>query len=79
MVDKGLKYYFYYCLLENFEYFFFQISGREMNGLSVDEEEPSSLRRSSSAIPSSHPLYGHGVCKWPGCEAICDDIHSFLK
>nr|XP_033782263.1 forkhead box protein P1 isoform X3 [Geotrypetes seraphini] len=27
----------------------------------------------------SHPLYGHGVCKWPGCEAICEDFHSFLK
>ncbi|XP_069499929.1 forkhead box protein P1 isoform X4 [Ambystoma mexicanum] len=27
----------------------------------------------------SHPLYGHGVCKWPGCEAICDDFQSFIK
>ncbi|CAL8379452.1 unnamed protein product [Boreogadus saida] len=27
----------------------------------------------------SHPLYGHGVCKWPGCEAVFDDYHSFLK
>uniref|UniRef100_A0A8D0H8A7 Forkhead box P1 n=1 Tax=Sphenodon punctatus TaxID=8508 RepID=A0A8D0H8A7_SPHPU len=27
----------------------------------------------------SHPLYGHGVCKWPGCEAVCDDFQSFLK
>ncbi|XP_040264564.1 forkhead box protein P1 isoform X3 [Bufo bufo] len=25
------------------------------------------------------PLYGHGVCKWPGCEAICEDFLSFLK
>ncbi|KAI1287308.1 Forkhead box protein P1 [Halotydeus destructor] len=24
-------------------------------------------------------LYGHGVCKWPGCEAICDDFQSFVK
>ncbi|XP_070405310.1 forkhead box protein P1-B isoform X15 [Nothobranchius furzeri] len=29
--------------------------------------------------PNSHPLYGHGVCKWPGCEAVFDDFHSFLK
>uniref|UniRef100_A0A8C5HYS9 Forkhead box protein P1-B-like n=1 Tax=Gouania willdenowi TaxID=441366 RepID=A0A8C5HYS9_GOUWI len=28
---------------------------------------------------SHHPLYGHGVCKWPGCEAVFDDFHSFLK
>ncbi|XP_069062826.1 forkhead box protein P1 isoform X17 [Pleurodeles waltl] len=27
----------------------------------------------------SHPLYGHGVCKWPGCEAICDDFQAFIK
>ncbi|KAL3059215.1 hypothetical protein OYC64_011187 [Pagothenia borchgrevinki] len=27
----------------------------------------------------SHPLYGHGVCKWPGCEAVFDDFYSFLK
>lgn len=26
-----------------------------------------------------HPLYGHGVCKWPGCEVICDDFQAFLK
>lgn len=27
----------------------------------------------------NHPLYGHGVCKWPGCECVCDDFPSFLK
>ncbi|XP_018418528.1 PREDICTED: forkhead box protein P1 [Nanorana parkeri] len=27
----------------------------------------------------NHPLYGHGVCKWPGCEVVCDDFPSFLK
>uniref|UniRef100_A0A665UGH4 Forkhead box P1b n=1 Tax=Echeneis naucrates TaxID=173247 RepID=A0A665UGH4_ECHNA len=29
--------------------------------------------------PHSHPLYGHGVCKWPGCEAVFEDFQSFLK
>lgn len=42
----------------------------------------------SSFFPSSslheesggtHPLYGHGVCKWPGCENICEDFGQFLK
>lgn len=28
---------------------------------------------------SAHPLYGHGVCKWPGCETPADDLVSFLK
>ncbi|XP_070594334.1 forkhead box protein P1 isoform X17 [Erythrolamprus reginae] len=36
---------------------------------SLSHEEPS----------HSHPLYGHGVCKWPGCEAVCEDFQSFLK
>ncbi|XP_053717904.1 forkhead box protein P2 isoform X3 [Synchiropus splendidus] len=27
----------------------------------------------------THPLYGHGVCKWPGCESICEDFGQFLK
>ncbi|KAM4652702.1 forkhead box protein P1 isoform 2-T2 [Discoglossus pictus] len=27
----------------------------------------------------NHPLYGHGVCKWPGCEVVCEDFPSFLK
>lgn len=37
--------------------------------------------RSTLDEPShhSHPLYGHGVCKWPGCEAVFDDFQSFLK
>ncbi|XP_051518264.1 forkhead box protein P1-B-like isoform X3 [Myxocyprinus asiaticus] len=28
---------------------------------------------------SGHPLYSHGVCKWPGCEAVFGDFQSFLK
>ncbi|XP_059393075.1 forkhead box protein P4-like isoform X3 [Carassius carassius] len=28
---------------------------------------------------ASHPLYGHGECKWPGCEALCDDMGQFIK
>ncbi|XP_072541009.1 forkhead box protein P1-B [Salminus brasiliensis] len=42
-----------------------------------------SLKRESSALDDhshhSHPLYGHGVCKWPGCEAVFEDFQSFLK
>ncbi|XP_055951903.1 forkhead box protein P1-like isoform X2 [Argiope bruennichi] len=29
--------------------------------------------------PPTHALYGHGVCKWPGCEAVCDDYQAFKK
>ncbi|XP_023649714.1 forkhead box protein P1-B isoform X3 [Paramormyrops kingsleyae] len=42
-----------------------------------------SLKRESTTLDEpphhSHPLYGHGVCKWPGCEAVFDDFQSFLK
>uniref|UniRef100_A0AAQ4RZ83 Forkhead box P4 n=1 Tax=Gasterosteus aculeatus aculeatus TaxID=481459 RepID=A0AAQ4RZ83_GASAC len=40
-----------------------------------------SRRRSSSheEHASSHPLYGHGECKWPGCEALCEDMGQFIK
>ncbi|KAM9524291.1 forkhead box protein P1-B isoform 9-T14 [Salvelinus alpinus] len=44
-----------------------------------------SLKREGSTLDDhhhshhSHPLYGHGVCKWPGCEAVFDDFQSFLK
>ncbi|XP_061779929.1 forkhead box protein P1-B isoform X3 [Nerophis lumbriciformis] len=40
------------------------------------KREVSTVEESS---PHSHPLYGHGVCKWPGCEAVFDDFQSFLK
>ncbi|KAG9485403.1 forkhead box protein P4 [Eleutherodactylus coqui] len=40
-------------------------------------------RRDSSSHyelpPSSHPLYGHGECRWPGCEALCEDMGQFVK
>ncbi|XP_073398572.1 forkhead box protein P4 isoform X1 [Dendrobates tinctorius] len=40
-------------------------------------------RRDSSSQyevpPSSHPLYGHGECRWPGCEALCEDMGQFIK
>ncbi|KAG1949486.1 forkhead box protein P4 isoform X5 [Pimephales promelas] len=28
---------------------------------------------------ASHPLFGHGECKWPGCEALCEDMGQFIK
>uniref|UniRef100_S4RCF5 FOXP coiled-coil domain-containing protein n=1 Tax=Petromyzon marinus TaxID=7757 RepID=S4RCF5_PETMA len=34
---------------------------------------------SGGSISSSHALFGHGVCKWPGCEAVCEEYGQFLK
>ncbi|NWU84205.1 FOXP4 protein, partial [Onychorhynchus coronatus] len=39
-------------------------------------------RRDSSSheeTPGSHPLYGHGECKWPGCETLCEDLGQFTR
>uniref|UniRef100_A0A665TRP9 Fork-head domain-containing protein n=1 Tax=Echeneis naucrates TaxID=173247 RepID=A0A665TRP9_ECHNA len=40
------------------------------------EQRQCSLHEESGG---THPLYGHGVCKWPGCENICEDFGQFLK
>lgn len=26
-----------------------------------------------------HPLFAHGICRWPGCEVDLEDIASFVK
>lgn len=26
-----------------------------------------------------HPLFAHGICRWPGCEMDLEDIASFVK
>uniref|UniRef100_A0A3B3BBC9 Forkhead box P1b n=1 Tax=Oryzias melastigma TaxID=30732 RepID=A0A3B3BBC9_ORYME len=47
------------------------------NGQYMSHKREGSVQDECS--PSSHPLYGHGVCKWPGCEAVFEDFQSFLK
>ncbi|XP_013792919.1 forkhead box protein P2-like [Limulus polyphemus] len=26
-----------------------------------------------------HPLFGNGVCNWPGCEAVCEGFQAFIQ
>lgn len=47
----------------------------EINGSAQLDEKPLDV----SCDKIQHPLYGHGVCKWPGCEAVCDEYAAFLK
>ncbi|XP_011693623.1 PREDICTED: forkhead box protein P1 isoform X3 [Wasmannia auropunctata] len=47
----------------------------EVNGTTSMDEKP----LDASCNDKVHPLYGHGVCKWPGCEVICEDYQAFLK
>nr|XP_046221336.1 forkhead box protein P2-like [Oncorhynchus gorbuscha] len=27
----------------------------------------------------THSLYGYGVCIWPGCETVCENVSQFIK
>lgn len=54
------------------------MSGRResINGMCGDSDKGDPIEKS---ISHQHPLYGHGVCKWPGCESVCEEFSSFLK
>ncbi|XP_061700277.1 forkhead box protein P1-like isoform X3 [Syngnathoides biaculeatus] len=65
------------------------------NGSGGDSKESSSQQSPTNAHPallkrkesgsldenaaSSHPLYGNGMCKWPGCETVFGDFQAFHK
>ena len=51
------------------------LTGNKLNGLTsgYTNGESHSLNNLQSI------LYGHGVCKWPGCEVLCDDFSNFVK
>ncbi|XP_075250171.1 uncharacterized protein LOC142342610 isoform X2 [Convolutriloba macropyga] len=39
----------------------------------------SAKSRPTNEDGSSHPLFANNMCKWPGCERICEDFPAFLK
>ncbi|CAH2987249.1 unnamed protein product [Chilo suppressalis] len=46
--------------------------------LSVPPNAPPSLMLWGGEV-EEHPLFGRGVCKWPGCDALAEDYQAFLK
>ncbi|XP_031423094.1 forkhead box protein P1-B isoform X6 [Clupea harengus] len=54
-----------------------------LNHHAVTNGQYMGLKRECSTLEDhshhNHPLFGHGVCKWPGCEGVFDDFHTFLK
>ncbi|XP_059609679.1 forkhead box protein P1 isoform X3 [Phlebotomus argentipes] len=42
-------------------------------------EELGNVQDERAEEKTDHPLYGHGMCKWPGCEVIFDDMTTFTK
>ncbi|XP_061380186.1 forkhead box protein P1 isoform X4 [Danaus plexippus] len=46
--------------------------------MSVPPNAPPGLMLWGSEL-EEHPLFGRGVCKWPGCDALAEDFQAFLK
>lgn len=86
-LSQFFSFFFLFCFfyLENGDVRFRTIAGllnstvssrrSDMNGTTPLDEKPLDV----SSNDKVHPLYGHGVCKWPGCEVICEDYQAFLK
>uniref|UniRef100_S4RJQ1 FOXP coiled-coil domain-containing protein n=1 Tax=Petromyzon marinus TaxID=7757 RepID=S4RJQ1_PETMA len=48
-------------------------------GSHIQRRERSDCSSSHEDFGRDHALYGHGVCKWPGCETVCEEFSQFLK
>ncbi|XP_074538293.1 forkhead box protein P1-like isoform X2 [Halichoeres trimaculatus] len=60
------------------------VDTRESSGHPSSNGHHNLLRRRESgsvdeSTQNSHPLYGNGMCKWPGCETVFGDFQAFLK
>ena len=38
-----------------------------------------SIKQEQENSNLTHPLYRHGLCKWPGCDTPSEDFPSFIK
>ena len=45
----------------------------------VSATSPGGDEKSGDDKQKKHALYGHGMCKWPGCDTPCEDLNAFLK
>ncbi|XP_034541845.1 forkhead box protein P2-like isoform X2 [Notolabrus celidotus] len=49
----------------------------------ADQQQTSPPRRAECAVKAdrtaTHALYTHGVCNWPGCEWVCENLSQFIK
>lgn len=55
------------------------LMGSNLASGNILTEDRTSRDLASDEKNSGHPLYGHGMCKWPGCEVIFDDLPTFTK
>ncbi|XP_041652446.1 forkhead box protein P2-like [Cheilinus undulatus] len=59
------------------------MSAKVSTKVKVDQQQTSPPRRAECAVKAeqaaTHALYSHGVCNWPGCEWVCENISQFMK
>ncbi|XP_052822827.1 forkhead box protein P2 isoform X4 [Octopus bimaculoides] len=48
-------------------------------GGSLLNQSAVNIKQEHEASSPSHPLFRHGVCKWPGCDTPNEDFPSFIK
>nr|XP_046251287.1 forkhead box protein P2-like [Scatophagus argus] len=46
-------------------------------------DQQTTSRKAECAVKAdraaTHTLYSHGVCNWPGCESVCENLSQFIK
>ncbi|XP_023255994.1 forkhead box protein P2-like [Seriola lalandi dorsalis] len=56
------------------------IMSTKVTGRRAGEQQSPSPRRAECADrAAAHVLYSHGVCNWPGCESVCENLNQFIK
>ncbi|XP_071343858.1 forkhead box protein P2-like [Trachinotus anak] len=56
------------------------ITSTKVTGRRAGEQQSPSPRRAECAdCTAPHVLYSHGVCNWPGCESVCENLNQFIK
>ncbi|XP_040894191.1 forkhead box protein P2-like [Toxotes jaculatrix] len=55
------------------------MSTKVMRRQTGDQQAPSPRRAECADHAASHVLYSHGMCNWPGCESVCENLTQFIK
>ncbi|XP_008282224.1 forkhead box protein P2-like [Stegastes partitus] len=52
----------------------------KVTGRPTSDQQSASPRRPQCTVKGDRAvLFGHGVCNWPGCEAVCENFSQFTK
>ncbi|XP_024865985.1 forkhead box protein P2 [Kryptolebias marmoratus] len=57
-----------------------KLSERVKGKLTADQLSLHRTECSANGDPAvAHLLFAHGVCDWPGCEAVCENLSRFIR